>query len=143
MKISHFIKHTMGTAAIEFALLVPVIMLILFGIVNFGLIIAKKNELTGVVSVGMLYAFGNSNNPTLVETAMTTSTNLLPLSVTATQSCECVNGTQPGCTTNCPDGQLPAKYVSVTASSTVNLIQPTFGITDPFPISVQGKIRTQ
>lgn len=136
-----FFKNIRGTAAIEFSLAAPIMLLLLSGIVNLGIIIAQKNQLAGIVSVGLLYAFGNNSSPSLVQSAMTSSTNLTPLTATATSLCICVNGTQPGCAVNCPDGKLPSKYVTVTASSQINLVSPVFVIQNPFPISIQGTIR--
>jgi len=138
-----FFRNSKGTAAIEFALALPILLLLLSGLVNFGLIIAKKNALTGIVSVGMLYAFGNQSTPALVQTSMAASTDISPLTLTVTQTCECLDGSQPLCVVNCSDGKLPAKYVNITANSTVNLVVPAFVITNPFPITVTGSMRVQ
>lgn len=140
---SQFFKTSRGNIAIEFALVLPVLLLLLSGVMNFGLILANKNQLNGVVSTGMLYAFGNSSVPAAVKLAMDNSTtNLSPLTTTATTFCQCLDGTKPLCTATCADGSTPAKYVTVTAQSQVDLIALDFVLTNPFVTNAQGTIRT-
>jgi Flp pilus assembly protein TadG len=141
---SHILKNTKGNAAIEFALVLPLLLLLFSGVINFGLILANKNQLNDVVSAGMLFAFGNSSVPLVVTTAMTASTtNLSPLSVTATPFCQCVDGSNPGCTKRCPDGSVVATYLTLTATSQVDLIALDFVLTNPFVTTVTGTVRTQ
>ncbi len=144
MKVKYgFMKNSVGNVAIEFALVLPFIFLILSGVFNFGLILANQNKLDAVASAGMLYAFGNSSSPAAVQLAMQNSTtNLTPLTVTATQFCQCLNGSNPGCSKTCSDGSTPGTYVTVTAQSQVNLIALDFALTNPFITNVQGTIRT-
>ena len=141
---NQFLKTSRGNVAIEFALVLPIIILLFSGVVNFGLILANKNQLNGVVSAGLLFAMGNSSIPAAVQTAMATSTtNLSPLTTTATTFCRCLNGTTPACNTTCSDGAAPVKYVTVTATSEVNLIALNFVLPDPFITTAQGTIRTE
>lgn len=140
---NHFLKNSIGNVAIEFALVLPIFLLLFSGIVNFGLILSSKNQLNGVVSAGMLYAFGNSSVPSAVQSAMTNSTtNLSPLTVTATTYCECLDGSKPLCTATCSGGISPSKYVAVAAQSQVSLIALDFLLPNPFVITAQGVIRT-
>lgn len=143
MKMKYnFIRNSIGNVAIEFALVLPIIFLILSGVINFGLIIANQNQLNDVASAGMLYAFGVSSTPSAVQTAMQNSTSISPLTVTATQFCQCLDGTNPGCANTCNDGSTPGTYVTVTAQSQVDLIALDFILTNPFVTNVQGTIRT-
>ena len=137
------IKNPSGNVAIEFAIILPIVFLMLSGVLNFGLILANQNQLNAVASVGMLYAFGNSSSPAAVKTAMqNATTNLTPLTVTATQFCQCSNGTNIACSKTCTGGVVPGTYVTVTANSQVNLIALDYLLTNPFVTSVQGTIRT-
>jgi len=136
-----FLKNEWGAVLVEAALSLPLIFLLFSGAINLGLIIAAKNTLTGVVSVGMLHAIGNSSDPVVVSNAMTDSTNITPLTVTAVQVCQCIGGSEPGCGHSCPDGKPAPKYIKISANSTVDLYAPDFVVTNPFPISVQAMIR--
>ena len=145
---STWLKKSQGNAAIEFALLLPVLFLLVSGVINFGLILVNQNQLNGVVSSGMLYAFGVSSVPAAVQTAMTNSTTNLgplaqsPLTVTATTFCQCIDGSKPLCTSTCPGGVTPPKYVTVTAQSQVSLVALDFVLTNPFVTNASGTIRT-
>lgn len=139
----NFIKRSRGNVAIEFALLLPVLFLLFSGAINFGLILGNQNQVNGVVSAGMLYAFGNSSVPASVQAAMTNSTtNLNPLTVSATTFCQCPDGSKPLCTATCTGNVAPAKYVTVTAQSQVSLVALDFALANPFPTSATGTIRT-
>lgn len=143
MKLKYdFIRNSLGNVAIEFALVLPFLLLILSGVFNFGLILANQNQLNAVASAGLLYAFGNSSSPAAVQTAMQNATNLTPLTVTATQFCQCLDGSNPGCSKTCAGGVTPGTYVTVTAQSKVNLIAIEFLLTNPFVTTAQGTIRT-
>lgn len=139
-----FLTRAKGNVAIEFAIVLPFLFLLFSGIVNFGLILGNQNQVNGVVSAGMLFAFGNSSVPASVQAAMLASAppNLSPLTTTATTFCRCLNGTTPLCTSTCSDGSTPVKYVTVTASSQVDLVALDFVLTNPFVTSAQGTIRT-
>lgn len=139
-----FLKKSHGNAAIEFAIVLPVVLLLLSGVINFGLILVNKNQLNTVAASGTLFSFGNSSDPTLVKNTMDSTTNLSPLTTTATTFCECLDGTPvAGCSDICADGNSPNKYVTVTAQSQVSLIAPAFVLDDPFITQLQATIRTE
>jgi len=147
LKKKHFLKNTKGTAAIEFALILPILFLLLSGVINFGLILINKTQLDAVVSSGMLYAFGVSGVPSAVNTAMnaTVLKNLSlfgPLTTTVTQFCQCLTGVNVPCNSTCMGGSSPGVYDQVTASSSVSLIALDFVLTNPFPTTNTGIIRT-
>jgi len=138
-----FMQISKGNVAIEFAIILPMIFLLFSGVINLGLILINQNQLNAVVSAGMLYAFGNSSVPAAVQTAMQNSTTSInPLTVTATQFCQCSTGPNVACTSTCSDGSAPGTYVTVTAQSQVDLIALDLILTNPFITSVQGTIRT-
>lgn len=143
MMKNKFMRGSKGNVAIEFAIIIPIVFLLLSGIINFGLILANKNQLNAVVSAGMLYALGNSSTPASVKAAMDNSTtNFIPLTVSAIQFCQCSSGSNVSCSSTCADGTTPGTYVTVTASRPVTLMALDFVIANPFTSIVQGTIRT-
>ncbi|MBI2707907.1 MAG: pilus assembly protein [Proteobacteria bacterium] len=148
MARNSFLKNSQGSAAVEFAIIFPVLFLLLSGVVNFGLILGNQNHLNAVASAGLLYAFGNSSSPSAVTTAMQNATNMTPLTLTATKVCKCYPSTNNpsgaptagACTSSCA-GVL-GSYITVTAQSQLNLIGLDFVLTNPFVTNVQGTIRT-
>jgi Flp pilus assembly protein TadG len=148
MRFCKFFIHNHGNVAIEFALILPFIFLFLSAVINFGLILGNQNRLNSVVSAGILYAFGNSSTPATIQTIMQTTTNLNPLTVTATRVCKCYpsSGAPSGtltanaCTSSC-SGTLGA-YITVTVQSQVNLIGLNLILPNPFVTRAQGTVRT-
>jgi len=148
MRKDSFLKNSRGTAAIEFALTLSLMFLVLSGVLNFGLILGNQNQLYDVVSAGMLYAFGNVSDPTIVQNIMQNTTNLSPLTVTATKVCLCYPSTNNpsgsptanACTTSC-QGTLGI-YMMVNAKSQVNLMALDFVLQNPFITKAEGTIRT-
>lgn len=152
---SLFLKQSRGNVAIEFALVLPVIFLLLSGIVNFGFILASKNKLNSVVNAGLLYAYAHPTaTPATISTIMTASTTLtLSPAPTATVSCKCLAtsvaaaGIPPYCVvpplTACSDGSTPGTYVTATAQTSVTLYALDFVLTNPFPLTSTGTIRIQ
>ncbi len=138
-----FLRNCKAVAAIEFALALPVLVVLFIGMINMGMVISTKMELTSIVSVGMLYSLGNSSDPVQIQTAMNSASNLSPITISVTQFCQCLNGSAPGCGNVCSDLKVAAKYDKVTASTQVPLVIPYFLFQNPFPITVEGTIRVQ
>jgi Flp pilus assembly protein TadG len=49
-----------GAAAVEFALVLPILIVIVFGIINFGIVLAQKASLAGAVRTGARYGSVNA-----------------------------------------------------------------------------------
>jgi Flp pilus assembly protein TadG len=76
-----------GTAAVEFALMVPVLLLILFGIIDFGRALNAQIELTGAAHEGVtLAAFGDA--PADIQARVSAAApKLSGVTTTITQAC--------------------------------------------------------
>ncbi len=70
--MARLLRHTGGIAAVEFALIAPVLLLILLGTVQFGIALNNYLELTGAVGSGAL-EFSMSRSATTPYTATTTA----------------------------------------------------------------------
>jgi Flp pilus assembly protein TadG len=74
-----------GATAVEFALLLPVLLLLLFGIIDFGRALNAQVTLTQAAREGArLAALGQSN---VVSRTQAAATGLSPVTVTVTTSC--------------------------------------------------------
>lgn len=141
MQLFKFIRKCQGTAAVEFALIMPMLFLVLSGIFNFGLILIKKDALNSVINAGLLYSIRQSSNMSNIQAKMSASTSLTPLTVSATQSCQCSDGSAISCASLCTGGVQPSTFVTLTASSTVALYALDFVLTNPYPITETATIR--
>jgi Flp pilus assembly protein TadG len=110
-----------GSEAIEFAILAPLLLVMLVGLVELGMSIRQQMEAQDSAAAGALYAAGNGWNTVAIQTAVTSAK---PGSgVTATpapvQACGCPGATTvtpAACGTTCGDGAAARSYVTVSAS---------------------------
>lgn len=159
-------KQDAGTAAVEFALLASLFMIIVAGTADFGYWIYAASELTAAVSAGSQYAANNSamvaTNPSGLATAISTVVNNANGTGWATSTvnvnngstnCYCPTGT-PGnwtwgaavtCGSACAGGGVAGQFVTITASlsSTVSAQFPTYNLTYSGPISRSAIVETQ
>jgi Flp pilus assembly protein TadG len=119
-----------GTALTEFALAAPIVIALVLGIADLGLLAAKTSALEGATRVGAEYARNNSTCKTDVQstscisgikTTMQSAGNFSPALTfpsDPTPSCECDDGTSITCGTTCVGaGKTPNRVlVTVTAS---------------------------
>jgi Flp pilus assembly protein TadG len=119
-----------GTALAEFALAAPIIVAIVLGIADVGLLAAKTSALEGATRAGAEYARNNTTCQSDVQssscisgikTAMQNAGSFSPALTfpsDPTPSCECDDGTSITCGTTCVGaGKTPNRVlVTVTAS---------------------------
>ncbi|MBF0335790.1 MAG: pilus assembly protein [Alphaproteobacteria bacterium] len=108
-----------GNAAIEFALVVPVLLLMTIAAIDFGGAFHQRIQLETAVRVGAHQAIDDQTVAT-IETVVKAATSLTAadLTVTATQFCECSNGATVLCTGTCAAGLNKNYLMTVTASKT-------------------------
>jgi Flp pilus assembly protein TadG len=83
--LSRAASHDRGAAAVEFALLLPMLLLIVFGLIDFGRALNAQITLTQAAREGArLAALGQSNVATGTQSA---ATGLSPVTVNVTSSC--------------------------------------------------------
>jgi Flp pilus assembly protein TadG len=162
------LKEDAGTAAVEFALLASLFMIIVAGTADFGYWIYAASELTAAVSAGSQYAANNgamvATDPSGLATAISTVVNNANGANWATstvnvnnggdkQGCYCPTGT-PGswnwgsavaCGSACAGGGVAGRFVTITASpsSTVSALFPTYNLTYGGTISRSAIVETQ
>lgn len=107
-----------GTAAIEFGLLATVLLLVVMSMVDVGIGMFHKMELSSAARAGAQYAVLKGYSSSTIQTVVQGSTNLSTVTVASSRFCECSSGatptgTAPSCT--CPSGTVQ-KFITVTAS---------------------------
>lgn len=137
-----------GAAAVELALLAPVVMLMILGAIDFGGALFERMRLTNSARAGVQFALqsdANAQDPTGIEQSVLNATGLDPLSVTVAQSqyCECADGTTIVCTATCTGGGPLRRFVNVTVSEQFQTLYPYPGITNPLTLTGQATIRVR
>lgn len=121
-----------GAAAVEFALVVPVLLLLLFGIIEFGRVYNTQIELTGAAREGAR-VMAISNNPAAARAAARAGAPSLNPALTDAQLAVVTTGTDPS---SCLKAAGTANVsVTVTASYPLTFLTGMFGNT----ITITGK----
>lgn len=142
-----------GTAALEFALVCPVLLLILGGLSDYALLIWAKNRLANGVAQAAQYAFITGINVKSADiSSVVQNAASLPSAVvntpTPVTACYCVTSAgSPAqvqtCGQPCSDQSIPGTYVSITATYEYQPLMPLLSaMTNPH-ISESAFVRLQ
>ena len=135
-----------GAAAVEFALVAPLLLLLLGGVTDCGLLIAAKSQLANGLAQGVQYALltGPSVSGTTVQGIVRTgaaNAGVRPtVSVTVTgPACYCTSGSPAAlsgastalsgtytCTSTCPTGASQQAFMIISASFTYTALMPFY-----------------
>ena len=139
--VALLLRDRSGVAAVEFALVCTLLLIMLGGITDYGLAILDKSRLANAVAQGVEYAYLHpSSTSSQVQTVVQGSSSLTGVTATVTGPvptsgpavCYCIAGTPPAlsaaatCSTNCADGSKPGTYVGISATYSYNAILPGF-----------------
>ncbi len=117
------LREESGSALVEFAVFVSVLVLIFLGVADYAFFIKAKMELQDAVASAAAYGSvpGNESNFSGMRTVATNQIQgVSGVTVTATNTYACSpGGTSVTSTTLCTGNVTPYKYVVVTASATV------------------------
>ncbi|MEN9718581.1 MAG: hypothetical protein RIQ99_1459 [Pseudomonadota bacterium] len=147
-----------GNAAIEFAIIAPLLALILAGTIEIGTTVITWFRVQEGVLDGANYASHNGWNATAITTAVTTSSpKLATATVSVTRFCGCPVGSNitktadcdtvsspgvcpSGCSATCSDGVVNRKYAAITAAvPRTTYMTKSFGL--PATVSVTMKTK--
>lgn len=134
-----------GNAAVELALVLPIVAALLSGIVDVGMMVRAANALQTAARAGAAYAAKYPTDSAGIAQAATGAAALDPstLSVTATQSCECSNGGAVACGSACPAGGAMSVHVSVAVAQPYHPLTPFADAVLPSTLTAQTTMRTQ
>jgi len=134
-----FQRDESGAAAVEFAMVAPLLAAVLIGLGTMGGLILAYNKMRQAVSSGGQYAMTVApDNTTAVQTVVLSAWDDKPANavVNVQQQCRC-GTTVSVCTTNCADGDYPQKIITITASRNYSLFSG-----GSRAISVSQQVRT-
>ena len=138
-----------GVAALELALLAPVLLLLLMGIFDVGQLTYTDMQVNAAANAGAQYVYSNGCASTQgIATAVTSATIL---SVTANPSPVCpvyycaTNGALVSSTSGatCPSGEKAGAYATVSAQAAFTPVAPWSGLVLPTTLSASSAIRYQ
>jgi len=131
-----------GGAVIEFALIMPLLVLFLVGLSDLGLAAYDAMEVQAAAEAGAQYAALNGWNATSIAAAVTGATGASGIAATPapSQLYGCPDGgtfTIVASTVTCPSGSPPGVYASVSAQLQYQTVLPYPGL--PSPLTLTGQ----
>lgn len=136
-----------GQSAVEFALAVPVLVLLFLATVELGRMfyftIQVSNAARAGVQYGALSIINASDNTGMQNAAISDASNVRGLTADASHYCVCSNGTSaPNCkTTDCSGGSRMEVYVQVTTSAPFQSLTGFAGIVLPSTLTGNAVMR--
>lgn len=144
------VANTDGTSGIEFALILPSLVLLVVGAIDFGQLAWSSMEVNAAAHAGALYALRNDSNAagylTAIQTAVGAAT---PLTVSASPATQiitaCVAGGAIVATvqSTCSGGAKPGSYVQVNARATFTPMIQFSQLTQPSTLTAQAMVRVK
>lgn len=108
-----------GTAAIEFALSVPVLLIGLLGVVDLGNVVYQKGDLEAALRSGIQYFMSGGSNLTTAQNVVNASWTHKPVGATVVAEKYCLCGTTVSvCTALCGTGKYPVSYSRIVVNVT-------------------------
>ncbi len=136
-----------GAAAVEFALLAPIIAVILAGIANYGMALFQKMELESAARAGAQMAIRDRAATTTIQNAVINATNLTLVSgdITLAESCWCADvDASATCGVTCDDDDPTQYFMTVTVAKDFDyLFGFNYLIGSDATLSESVKVRTQ
>jgi Flp pilus assembly protein TadG len=114
-----------GTAAAEFALALPAVILIVIGILDYAGAVTIKTQLQSAARAGAQYAIYHPGNAAGIQAAATGATNNTSMTVgTPSTVCKCIStatgaiGSSVSCISACAAGSTLGHFVTLSTSQT-------------------------
>lgn len=128
-----------GNAAVEFALIAPLFLTMLLGMVDYGVAAFEKSQLEAAARAALQAVLEDSDaDADDVESA---AKKVAPgADVEVDEECECSDGTSIACNGTCTTGGV-REWVTVTVADSIQLLVPWPGWDDPLPL--EGKARAR
>jgi Flp pilus assembly protein TadG len=142
LRLSRLSGDCQGNTAVEFALMLPVLLILVGGLIEFGAAMYAASSLESAARAGAHYAFAKGLDQPGIEQAVKNASSIPPekLTVVSSMSCECA-GTTATCGSECASGSLPFKFVTVQVTSAND---PWFPVVDKLvPKTFSGRAMVQ
>jgi Flp pilus assembly protein TadG len=139
---------TRGTAAIEFAFIVPVLLILTLGVVEVGYSTYQAMQVQDAAEAGAIYVAKHGWSSAAITAAVTNATGLAGVSATPAPSQFCGCPTASGvaaaaCASTCAGGNRAGQYVQINAALTRQIILPASGLILPTTLTGQAIVRVQ
>lgn len=134
-----------GSAAVEFAVLAPILIVLVAGLVDLGQSLYTSMLLRTAARAGAAYAMTNPADTEGARQVVFHSAGMdsSALEVTANQYCECPDGSSVSCSGTCTDGGTISTFVEIKASQRVATVSSYAGLLAPVVLSGKAVFRVR
>lgn len=135
-----------GIALVEYALILPVLLLLLAGVLNYGMALRTATAVAMAARSGAQYGSGTlgraSDTAGIRAAAVNSAPDVAAMTVSSAKSCQCSGGGTVSCSGTCAGGKMLV-YVQVTArtNATTFFNYPALGFSGN--VSSQATLRVQ
>jgi Flp pilus assembly protein TadG len=133
-----------GVAAVEFALIAPVLCLLVAGLIDGSRLIVQTMQVKAAAQAGADYARKNGWDAAAISNAVTSATSItVNASPAPAQTTACVSGMviAPTAGATCAAGGTPGKFITVAAQAPFASIMPWPGLSQPTTVAAQSVVR--
>jgi len=140
------LRERSGAAAVELALLAPVMILILAGLVDAGRLATRRMQVRAAAQAGADYVLKKGWDQAAVQAAVTSATSL-PVTATPapTVSTGCVTGLSivAAAGATCPSGTSTGQFAVIRAQTSFTPVMPWPGLSSPTVLDARALVRVQ
>jgi len=141
-------RSVSGTVAIEFALLIPVLLMLIAITAELGLAMYESMQVNNAVEAGMVYAAKNDFDAAGIASAVVNATGTpgITAAPAPVQFCGCPGAdgiVEETCVSPppCADGSPVGQYARISASLNHQTILPHIGLSLPTTVTAQSIVR--
>lgn len=139
------LRDRSGVAAVEFALIAPMLVAVLLPMTDLGMGAYQKMRVQDAAEAGAQYALKHGYDSAAITSAAQNATSLgTNLAVTPSEACDCVSGgalVSTPCGSNCPDGSTAGTYVTVGTSASYSMVMSYPGLSNPMTLTGSAVVR--
>jgi Flp pilus assembly protein TadG len=136
-----------GAAGVEFALLLPVLTLLLMGMFDYGQLAYQTMQVSAAAHAGADYALRNGWNLSAVQSAVTNATTLASVAAspapTLSKACVISGAIVATAGSSCASGGTPGSYAIIYAQAPFSPLVTWSALSLPTTITAQAAVRIQ
>jgi Flp pilus assembly protein TadG len=141
---NRWVRSERGSSLVELSLIVPVLIMVIFGTVDFGRAFAMGIELSSAAEAGALYGVNNPTDTSGIQTAsQANASSISGLKATTSYGCECSDGS--GAVASCSStpncNQNYVNYINVSTTANYNFLLKYPGLPSSLTMTSQSRMR--
>lgn len=141
-------ERRQGSAAVEAALILPLLLLMVTGLYDLGLAAYGSMQVQSAADAGAQYAAHNDWDPAAISAAVTSATGGTGITAAPapSQFCACPAGgtlSNISCSSTCPNGDTPGLYALVNAQKQHTTVLPYPILPNPLTLTGQAITRLE